>query len=278
MSTARFRTIALTLCVLSAGCAGINYQGISQEPRFGVPTVHDLTKLDAEIKRERDDLTRIDGELAALRAAVPPDPNLVSDKEVERKLVQDKLGTLEQEKTRIETENAEAQKLAERVQTENAGIAARNRASDNSPFLGIRFYQPSPYLLVYSDGKGGLSWEIHHLPDPAKKMSAKPYNYASTLEAKLTFDDHFRLTKTHEVADSTAIPVEVLTRIAELAPLLAANLPKAENEHELPAPQLFKIVQAGGEVSLIGGAREPQVVHVTLLPGSGEAKPKAGGQ
>ncbi len=262
------RCLAATIPALLASCAGVSYRSIPQEPPFAVPVHQDLTALDAEIAAVNTEITQ-----ETARATQNEDEARAKARTLAG--LQQSLVELEAEKAKLEQENRMAARATE-IEARNRENAESGAASDAECGLGIRFYQPSPYLLVYADGKGGLSWELHHLPDPTKKMSARPYNYMSTLEAKLTFDDHFRLTKTHEMADTTAIPAAVLGKIAELAPALAAafNEPSAKDGWKLPAPLLYKIVHARGEVRLVGGETDPIVVHATLGSGSTEAKPK----
>lgn len=148
----------------------------------------------------------------------------------------------------------------------NEDIAADNRRRDEMA-KGFRYYQPSSYLLVYSDGKGGIVWEIHQLPDASKEMSARPYNYFSTLEAKLTFDDHYLLTATHELADSTVIPNKILSSIEALAPRIVetfVNKLAPSGGYTLPAPHLYKIVSRDGQVQLVGGRRTLDKIQFTL--------------
>ena len=119
-------------------------------------------------------------------------------------------------------------------------------------FKGIRYPLPSTYLLVYSNGKGKLKWELHNLPDPTKRMSTKPYNIFATLQATFTFDEQTGVLKqSKEVSDSTAVPAALLTAIQQIAPkLLALNEP---GDNTFPAPALYKIVYHDGEYKFVGG-------------------------
>src|SRR6266542_3545348 len=53
---------------------------------------------------------------------------------------------------------------------------------------GVRYLGTSPYLIAYSDGKGGVVAEVKYLPDPAKKMSATPVSKLSDVDANMDFD------------------------------------------------------------------------------------------
>src|SRR5882724_5265119 len=70
-------------------------------------------------------------------------------------------------------------KLTLMVADANSAIAKRNKEAEGH-LEGLRYYRPAPYLLVYSDGKRSLKWEIHYLPDPATRASAQPYNVWAT--------------------------------------------------------------------------------------------------
>ena len=59
---------------------------------------------------------------------------------------------------------------------------------------GIRYYQNSLYLLVYSDGKGGIVSEFMYLPDTTKKMVACPHNFAADLDGLMRAKMEQRLT------------------------------------------------------------------------------------
>src|ERR1700730_9618812 len=52
---------------------------------------------------------------------------------------------------------------------------------------GIRYYQSSPYLLVYSDSKGGLQGRILYLPDQTKKMAVEPHVFLGRSELTMFF-------------------------------------------------------------------------------------------
>jgi len=163
------------------------------------------------------------------------------------------------------------------IRRENRNIELRNDAQDRR-LTGLRFYQPSPYLLVYSDGKGGINWEIHHLPDPTKKMSAKPYNFLSSLKFTLTIDESSQvMTKATEIGDSTAAPKAVLKAIKELVPAIKGALLNAIGESKrlglIPTPHLYKIVTDKKGTRLIGGQGDVSAIRYVKL----DAKTKTGG-
>ncbi len=270
------RLLGAVLGAFAASCAGVAYRSIPQEPCFREP-IGRLAALDAEIADVQRRITAND-------ASDPQDDAGRQAKEATKQALAAELDRLRGKRPSVEAEQHLATQNGEAIRNKNAEIRAANAREERGPLLGLRFYSPSPYLLVYSDGKGGVVWEIHHLPDPTKKMSAKPYNYLSTLEAKLTFDDNFVLTGTHEVSDALKVPTAILSQIAALAPTIAKALlnEASTKERTLPAPLLYKIVDENGSVRLLGGETDPDVVHVTVLSttpaAKSEPKPQGGNQ
>lgn len=54
---------------------------------------------------------------------------------------------------------------------------------------GIRFYETAPFVLVTSDGKGGLISELIYLPDTTRKRSVRPYAFMANNNSTLTFSN-----------------------------------------------------------------------------------------
>ena len=75
---------------------------------------------------------------------------------------------------------------------------------------GIRYYEQSPYLIVYSNSKNGLKWQIVYLPDPTKKMMATPHVVGGRSELTMFFPQNGVLTNNSEVGDTTAIPKAII--------------------------------------------------------------------
>lgn len=147
-----------------------------------------------------------------------------------------------------------------------AGLEVRDASSDaaDARAAGIRYYESSPYLLVYSDNAGGLVTRIVHLPDRSKRRSIRPY--ARLARGKATFD--FRngvLTGTDSDSDATAIPRAVVGALeaAAKAAIVAGRGSGMGDGTAVPAPYLFKIVVAGDRVELVGGGR-PEPIRVDL--------------
>lgn len=134
-----------------------------------------------------------------------------------------------------------------------AGInasAIKDDAADKND-TGFRYYETSPFLLVYADGKGGLESKLLYLPDTTKKRSIKPYNFGATNDVTLKFD-HGRLAQAKAVVDETVIPTAVLQGLEKVA---TANIKAGNGNVEgIPSPYLFRIVgDAQGGWSLKGG-------------------------
>lgn len=141
---------------------------------------------------------------------------------------------------------------------------------------GFRYYQPAPYLFVYSDGKGGLISQIKYLPDTTQKMSVQPYAYLASNESTLQFDGGM-LTQAAAVVDETVVPTAALDSLAKVlaaAAKAAMNVPEATNEASVPVPYLFKIVIKGNVIELKGGpmngaaltstGKEKMVIRATI--------------
>jgi hypothetical protein len=133
---------------------------------------------------------------------------------------------------------------------------------------GIRYYGTSPYLLAYSDGKGGIIVsEVLSLPDPDKKMSAEAVSTLAEVGGTLEFDRGV-LTTSSETGDATVVPNAVLKAVETLAPSILAKMfddPTKKKDFEIPGPYLFKIVLKGGAPYLVGGAADTPI-KITLLP------------
>jgi len=77
---------------------------------------------------------------------------------------------------------------------------------------GIRYYQSSPYLLVYSDSKNGLHWQILYLPDQTKKMMVRPIAIGGRSELDLYFHNGI-LTGSSELSDTTELPKAIIAAV-----------------------------------------------------------------
>jgi hypothetical protein len=123
---------------------------------------------------------------------------------------------------------------------------------------GIRYLRDAPFLLVYSDGKGGLLSEVLFLPDTTQRMSARPYAILASNEAAFKFANGV-LTGQEIKVDETIVPTAVLSSLETVASaaLKAFNTAGASADAALPAPSLFRIVVRGNRLGLAGPALLP---------------------
>ncbi len=141
---------------------------------------------------------------------------------------------------------------------------------------GFRFYQSSPYLLVFTDGKGSITTQILYIADPSKLLSAQPKNFLSKSDITLEFENGV-LSKSKTDVDATIVPSAIIKAAQSVVTTLlaAANDPQAApSERSMPAPQLYKIIVNGSSVTFIGSENKTEI-KVNLLPQE-EEKPKAG--
>jgi hypothetical protein len=81
---------------------------------------------------------------------------------------------------------------------------------------GIVYYDDSPYLIVWPDGKGNIQWQLQFLPDQTKKRIASPYNFLASLNASLNFNNGV-LTQSNVAVDDTAVVKSLVTSAATIA-------------------------------------------------------------
>lgn len=138
--------------------------------------------------------------------------------------------------------------------------------------VGIRYYESAPYLLVYSDSKGGIKTQILHLPDQTRLLSAHPKSKLASLKSTLKFQNGV-LTSSEETIDTTAVPSAILDAVKTIVPSLIAAIEKRGDE--VPAPYLYKIVVYGEEVFFYG-SQGGETIRVKLSATS--ASSNGGGQ
>jgi len=114
---------------------------------------------------------------------------------------------------------------------------------------GIRYYENSPYVVAYSNGQGGLNWQLMYLPDQTRLMVAKPSIIGGRTEMTLYFHNGV-LAGSSAVGDSTALPKAVIAAVQSAIPILSKTLAKPP-PHEFPPPYIFKVVVKGDDVSLV---------------------------
>lgn len=151
---------------------------------------------------------------------------------------------------------------------------------DDDKFDGIRYYEASPYLLVHSDGRGGLVSKLIHLPDLTKKRVIQPFAYLAANNSTLTFTNGM-LTQSKVVADETVVPkavIGVLEQSAKAALGKSFNLAGAPSTPNHPPPYLFKVELSNGQAKLVGGpgmdaAGNVRFIDVTISKSDDDPKP-----
>jgi hypothetical protein len=128
---------------------------------------------------------------------------------------------------------------------------------------GLRYYEGAYFVIVYSDGKGGLTSDVKWLPDLTRKRAIDPYAWFAKNEATLTFQNGM-LTEAKSVVDETAIPKAILSAAAKIAVASAADKAGGEDKTVLPKPMLYKIQIADGKLTLIPGDNDGPDIVVTL--------------
>jgi len=135
-------------------------------------------------------------------------------------------------------------------------------ATDTS--TGIRYYDTAPFLIIYSDGMGGLKWQIRYLPDQTRVMTATPSIIGGRTEMSLYFQNGM-LTSVSTVGDTTEVPKALINAAQTALPLLLAA---AESPHQkgFPAPYIYKLVVENGNIKFVGGKGDTSI-HVPLNKG-----------
>jgi hypothetical protein len=124
---------------------------------------------------------------------------------------------------------------------------------------GFRYYEPAPYILVYTDNKGGLVSKVVFLPDLTNKMSIRPYNYLSSSNVQLSFENGMLVSSESQV-DETVLPKAVIAAAEKAAAAMAGfNAPPVRG-NKIPAPYLVKIVIAKDSVILVPTQGDPKTI------------------
>lgn len=145
-------------------------------------------------------------------------------------------------------------------------VKAENAEEDKKHTGSVRYYLSSPYLLVYSDGKGNLYWKVHNLPDQTKMMMATPHQFFAKTTANFTFTNGV-LTSSKTEADSTAAIKAVIGAIEKVLPLVGTAFVDTTRTTKIQAPRLYKIVVIEDTLKLIGIPSQ-ETISITLKPGS----------
>ncbi len=140
-----------------------------------------------------------------------------------------------------------------------AGFVAKpiSDSATDAKVSGIRYYEPAPFILVHTDGKGGLVSQLIYLPDTTQKLAIDPYAYLAKNNTTLTFRNGM-LVETKSVIDETVVPKAIIEGIQKAAVAAAKakgmDLPQVDSVTKIPAPALFRvIVNTDGSIHLLGG-------------------------
>ena len=118
---------------------------------------------------------------------------------------------------------------------------------------GVRYYAAmAPYLLVYSDGKGSLKWQIYYLPDQSRIMTATPKILGGHTEMTLTFQNGV-MANGSTLGDTTDLAKATIATVQSAIPLLAKAAFEGPDVQGFPPPCLYKIIVEDGSVTFLGG-------------------------
>jgi hypothetical protein len=142
---------------------------------------------------------------------------------------------------------------------------------DDSQADGIRYYESAPFLLVYTDGKGGLVSKLLFLPDLTRKRVIDPYATLAANNSTLVFTNGV-LSQGKSVVDETAVPKAVIGTLEKAVTAALGGTLNAIGSTpttQLPPPLLFKIVLSGNRARLVGNGTwdkdgKPILIDVTI--------------
>ncbi len=127
---------------------------------------------------------------------------------------------------------------------------------DDSQADGIRYYESAPFILVYSDGTGGLQSKFLFMPDLTQKRVISPYEILASNTTTLKFENGV-LTEGSTTVDTTVVPKAIIGSLEKVAIGLAAgafNTARGSKPSaQLPPPRLYKVVVDGESARLAGG-------------------------
>lgn len=119
-----------------------------------------------------------------------------------------------------------------------AEITVSRLTSDKDYAEGIRFYRPTPYLLVTQDAKGAYQVSLIYLPNKSQEYIIKCNSGLGSADMKFKLDGGWNLTDFGESRDSK-IP-ELVTSLATLSTgVLKAGEPYAAAPKNELAPGLY---------------------------------------
>jgi uncharacterized protein YceK len=132
-----------------------------------------------------------------------------------------------------------------------SGCSSVDYGTDNPKSTGLRYYDSAPYLLVCSDGHGGLKWTILYLPDQSIVKTVTPATGWAHTEMTLNFQNGVLMTSS-TMSDSTEIPKSIISAVQSALPAIAAAAAESSKLPSFPAPYLYKLAWDGGTLQFIG--------------------------
>jgi len=125
-----------------------------------------------------------------------------------------------------------------------AGCASIDSTQDpDGNKTGIRYYNSAPFILAYSDGKGGIEADLVFLPDTTRVLSLDATAFFAQNKTVMKFEQSI-LTTADTTADAAAVPkaiVEAAKTVATAAVAASANIPDEVTQYQVPAPYLYRI-------------------------------------
>ena len=125
-----------------------------------------------------------------------------------------------------------------------AGCASIDSSEDtDGTRTGIRYYNSAPFILAYSDGKGGVTSEIVYLPDTTRVMSLDATAFFAQNKSVMSFERSV-LTTSKTSANAAEVPkaiIEAAKSIAVAQQVGSGNVPDVNTRNLILAPYLFRI-------------------------------------
>ncbi len=126
-----------------------------------------------------------------------------------------------------------------------SGISTKSIKTDEDEKQanGFRYYERSPYILVYFDGNS-LNSKLLYLPDRTRKRSVELFEFLAKNTTKLTFSNGV-LTSSDSEGDSTEFPKAVIETAKDVAIAAAKGAFSVEDTDGfliVPRPHLYKLV------------------------------------
>jgi len=141
---------------------------------------------------------------------------------------------------------------------------------------GFRYYETATFLIVYADGKGGITSELKQVCDTTRKRAIDPYGVMAKNDLTLSFD-HGCLKGEKTDIDETVVPKALVSAVQAAVVAAAPLLDKAQAEGttgprvaNIPAPLIYRLTVENGYVVLRGGTSNPDIRVTVTQPETGE--------